>query len=92
MNHHWTSLFSFVIDVAYIKSFWKIHIELNCSTLPDTIHAIFDFKVKFWTIEGTITWINLEFFAGFTTNLFKDSFGFIPNLDISNVAFFWTSR
>jgi hypothetical protein len=58
-------LFYLLASILQVKSLRKLEIQLACSALMFSAKSIEEFKINFWSIKSTISWINFVTFSEF---------------------------
>ena len=58
VEHDRHDLLAVLVNVVAVESLWEVDVKLDGAALPGSAHAVLEFEVEFWTIEGTIFWID----------------------------------
>jgi len=91
VKHDRFFLLAVLIDVIAAEAVRQVDVELNGATLPSATHRILEFEVKFRAIEGAVARVDFVAVAAVFAGLGQRGFGFIPELDRSDVVLFRTS-
>jgi len=73
--------------VLEVESNWKLEIELNGTALMSSLQGIVNLNIDLWSIEGTISGIQLPWLAELIQSRFKSSLGLVPKCFISESLF-----
>ncbi len=83
----WSFLLHFLWPVLEVESCWKLEIKLTSTALMLPSKGIEKFKINFWTIEGSIPFVNFVLFSKFSQCSLKLRFSNIPLFNLSQKLF-----